>query len=400
MPRFYRALIFVIFTIFLAACAPQPEEIVAPTAAASDDFTFGLILVGPSTDHGWSEAHYNGGLYIEEHITNSKMLLSENLNPDARPEATLRGEVKTMIDNGAKLIFITSDDFSADTLMVAQEYPETYFVHISGDHALQDTGPQNLSNYMGKMIYGKMIAGCAAALASETNAIGYVGPLINSETLRLTNASYLGAKYCFANYRDMGPEQMRFRVEWIGFWFHVPGVTADPTEVTNTLLDEGFDVILSGIDTVEPSTTTAERAAQGENLYTAPYDYEDACQNAEEICLGVPYYNWGPGYLQFAQAIKQDTWNKIWIWAEPDWANINDPETSPIGFAPGVALTPEQQEQLDLFIAGLGNGSINLFKGPLYLQDGSIYLPAGETASDEQIWNMPQLLEGMEGLSE
>ncbi|MBT3389337.1 MAG: BMP family ABC transporter substrate-binding protein [Chloroflexi bacterium] len=400
MPRFYHVIIFIFFVILTTACTPQPEEIAVPTAAASDDFTFGLILVGPSNDHGWSEAHYNGGLYIEQNMPNSKMLLSENLNPNARPEATLQGEVKKMIDNGAQLIFITSDDFSAETLIVARKYSQIYFVHISGDHALQGASPVNLSNYMGKMIYGKMIAGCAAALATENNAIGYVGPLINSETLRLANASYLGAKYCFDNYRDTEAESLRFRVEWIGFWFHVPGVTADPTEITNSLLDDGFDVILSGIDTIEPSTTTAERAAQGENVYTVPYDYENACQSVNEICLGVPYYNWGPGYLQFAEAVSYHAWKHTWVWAEPDWADLNNPDTSPVGFATGAALTPEQQEQLDQFIAGLGNGSINLFRGPLNLQDGSIYLRAGETASDEQIWNMPQLLKGMEGLSE
>ncbi len=46
---------------------------------------------------------------------------------------------------------------------------------------------------MGKMEYGKMIAGCAAALTTQTGKIGYLGPLINDETRRLSDSVYLGA---------------------------------------------------------------------------------------------------------------------------------------------------------------------------------------------------------------
>jgi simple sugar transport system substrate-binding protein len=54
---------------------------------------------------------------------------------------------------------------------------------------------------------------------------------------------------------------------------------------------------------------------------------------------------------------------------------------------------------LDKFIQGLASGEINLFKGPLEYQDGTMFLKAGETASDEQIWYQQQLLKGMEGQS-
>jgi simple sugar transport system substrate-binding protein len=53
-----------------------------------------------------------------------------------------------------------------------------------------------------------------------------------------------------------------------------------------------------------------------------------------------------------------------------------------------------------MFIAGLADGSIELFVGPINYQDGSTFLGDGEKATDEQIWYMEQLLEGMEGPSE
>jgi simple sugar transport system substrate-binding protein len=55
---------------------------------------------------------------------------------------------------------------------------------------------------------------------------------------------------------------------------------------------------------------------------------------------------------------------------------------------------------LDAFIAGLSSGDINVWTGPINLQDGSEYVAAGAVATDEEIWYLPMLLEGMIGSSE
>jgi len=44
-------------------------------------------------------------------------------------------------------------------------------------------------NIMGRMEYMKEIAGCAAALTTQTGQIGYLGPLINDETRRLSSSA-------------------------------------------------------------------------------------------------------------------------------------------------------------------------------------------------------------------
>ena len=38
------------------------------TATAAAELTFGMILVGPQNDHGWSQAHYEAGQYVEEQL--------------------------------------------------------------------------------------------------------------------------------------------------------------------------------------------------------------------------------------------------------------------------------------------------------------------------------------------
>jgi simple sugar transport system substrate-binding protein len=359
-----------------------------------------MVLVGPYNDHGWSEAHYTAGQYVEKHVPGAKMIWLDKLNPADRPETTLEQVVDDMVSQGAKMIFTTSDDFKVDTDAAATKYPDVVFIHISGDHVLTGEAPSNVGNHMGNMTFMKGVAGCAAALQTENGTIGYLGPLINEETRRLAASVYLGARHCYEEYRGGDPDDIRFIVTWIGFWFNIPGVTLDPTEVANDLFNSGVDVLLSGIDTTEAIVVAGQRAAQGENVWAIPYDYEGACDEAPEVCLGVPYFNWGPAYTKLAKEVQAGTWMSDWVWADPNWADINDRDKTSVGYVFGPALSAEQKAQLEEFSAGLGSGEIVLFKGPLNLQDGSVYLEDGAVASEPEVWYLPQLLEGMEGPSE
>ncbi|HEX7620903.1 MAG TPA: hypothetical protein VF359_06860, partial [Anaerolineales bacterium] len=85
-------------------------------------------------------------------------------------------------------------------------------------------------------------------------------------------------------------------------------------------------------------------------------------------------------------------------WNGPDWANINNPDTSAVGYVKGDGLSADNSTKLDAFIAQLAGG-LNLWTGPINLQDATVYLTAGTVATDQEIWYLPQLLEGMEGQS-
>ncbi|MFO7531346.1 MAG: BMP family ABC transporter substrate-binding protein [Candidatus Limnocylindrales bacterium] len=379
----------------------------APLVAAQEDgdsLTFGMILVGPQDDRGWSQAHREAGEYLEERL-GAEMILLDKMNTADRPELTVDQVARDMIEQGAQLVFMTSDDMKDGALLAAERNPEIPMIWSSGDNAWaegQDYRPDlaNLGNLMGEMEYGKMIAGCAAALTSEAGNIGYVGPLINDETRRLVNAAYLGARYCWETYRGNDPQDLTFGVNWIGFWFNIPGVTLDPTLVSNDFIDGGADVLVSGIDTTEALVVAGQRAAGGEAVWAVPYDYVGACDGAPEICLGTPWFNWGPSYLEVAQSVIDGTFEATWQWLPPDWADINNPETTAVGFVTGPGLDPEDAATLEEFIAGLADGSINLWTGPLNNQDGSVWLAEGETATAQQVWYTKQLLEGIDGASE
>jgi simple sugar transport system substrate-binding protein len=198
----------------------------------------------------------------------------------------------------------------------------------------------------------------------------------------------------------MDPAELQFTVTWIGFWFNIPGVTLDPTEVTNNFIDTGADVVLSGIDTTEGIDVTGQRASEGEAVWAVPYDFEGACENAPDICLGVPYFNWGPSYLEAVSAVQDGTWEQSWLINDPYWEDLTDNDKTGVGWVMGTGLTDEMKANLEEFIAGLASGDLDVWAGPINLQDGTEFVAAGESPTYQEIWYLPQLLEGMEGPSE
>ena len=380
--------------------APATEAPAATEPPAAEPFVFGMLLVGPYNDHGWSQAHYEAGLYVEEKL-GATMIYLDKVNPADRPGTTPDQLAEELVAQGAKLVIFNSDDMKDASTAFAKANPDVYVIMASGDQVWEDGNAYeaipNLTNIMGRMEYGKMMAGCAAALTTQTGQIGYLGPLINDETRRLAASAYLGAKHCWTEAGN-DPAALKFKVTWIGFWFNIPGFTADPTQVADEFFNSGYDVVLSGIDTTEAMVEADKFAAEGKAVWAVPYDYIGSCEISPNVCLGVPFFNWGPAYLETIQSAAEGTFTSNFQWNGPDWSDLNNLDTSAVGFVKGNGLSAEDAATLDAFIADLAGG-LNLWTGPLNLQDGTAYLADGEVATDQQVWYLPQLLEGMEGQS-
>lgn len=380
-------------------------------AQAQEEFIFGVVLVGPRNDGGWSQSHFEAAEYVEANMPGARKIVFESLNPADSPGVTLLDVVADMVDDGAKVIFTTSDSFEEDTNIVAEAFPDVVFINITGSNVLEGA-PANVGNFNGMMEAPRLLAGCAAALATETGSIGYLGALINPETRRLAASSYLGARYCYETYRGMDPDALKFEIVWIGFWFNIPGVTLDPTEVATEFLNGGADVIISGIDTTESIAVAGQFAAQGQRTFAIPYGNAAGCSEAPDACLGVAYYNWGPAYLATALEVQAGTWEQTWEWLEPVWEEISEEgfytgvDTSIIGYLNGAGFPEERIPDLIDFAEKMAEfmntteDEIFLWVGPLNYQDGTVLAEDGEPVELLDIWFLPQLLEGMLGASQ
>ena len=385
-----------------ATAVPTSLPTAVPPTAVPQPFVFGMLLVGAKNDNGWSQATYDGGLYVEQKVPGAKMLYLENVysGSPSYPGQTASQLADQLVSQGAKLIFFNSDDMKDEALKFANANPTIDVVGVSDDWTWKDgknyTASPNQVDIMGRMEYMKMVAGCAAALTTQTGKIGFLGPLINDETRRLSSSAFLGAKYCWTNVLGKDAASLTFTVTWIGFWFNIPGVTSDPTQVADNFYNTGYDVVISGIDTTE-ALVEAEKAHQaGKSVWALAYDYKSNCNVDPDICLGVPYFNWGPAFAATVKTAVDGSWTSNFQWNAPDWTNINNPDTGAVGFNKGAGLSTDNSTKLDAFIAQLAGG-LNLWTGPINLQDKTPYLTTGTVATDQQIWYLPQLLEGMQG---
>jgi simple sugar transport system substrate-binding protein len=390
-----------IFVITISACAtatPTTAPIATNTTAPS--LTFGMILVGPYNDSGWSESTYIGGEYVVNNMPGAKLLYVDN---SFSQTTTPSQQAESLVSQGASVIIFNSDSFKDDSNTFAEAHPDIVTFMLSGDQEWKEgqdyKGYPNMINIMGKMILMKQVAGCAAALTTQTGKIGYLGPLINDETRRLADSVYLGAEYCWTNYLGKNASDLTVSVQWIGYWFNEPGITLDPTSVADDFFNTGNDVVVSGIDTTEALVEAKKFHDAGQTVWAIPYDFYDACAGAPDICLGVPYFNWGPALLTNMQQIAAGTWTPHFEWNPPVWNEFDNPDYGGVGFTYGAGLSAANKTTLEDFVSKLAGG-LDLWTGPIYLQDGTEYLKDGEVGTDPQVWYMPQLLQNMLGASQ
>ena len=83
--------VLILAAMLLSACSPK-------ATTSGEGFTFGILMVGPYNDHGWSQAHYEAGLYVEEKL-GAKMIYIDKVNSADRPGTTpdqLAGDVRRL----------------------------------------------------------------------------------------------------------------------------------------------------------------------------------------------------------------------------------------------------------------------------------------------------------------
>ena len=138
------ALLVVSGLVFVGCAAPAtqappadteaPAEVTEATVeeappAAEEPFKIAFVYVAPIGDLGWTWAHDQGRLVVEEEFGDAVETAYIELVPEG-PEA--ERVIRDFAQKGYDLIITTSFGYMDPTITVAQEFPETWFVHISG----------------------------------------------------------------------------------------------------------------------------------------------------------------------------------------------------------------------------------------------------------------------------
>ena len=375
--------LMVVISIAVVACAPAtvappaatepPSVATEPPSAATEPPTTGglqipdieegkfnvaMVLIGPHDDGGWSQAHYEGLLYIEENIPNTHVAYIELVPEGADSEQVFR----SLARKGFDLVFGTSFGYMDPMEIVAAEFPDSMFIHLTGFK----TNGTNYGNMFGAMEVFKYMAGMLAGSRAMTDGnprLGYMATFPIPEELRLGNAIMLGA-------RRTCPE-CTMDIRWINTW-HDPVLEK---EGAASLFDAGAQVVFTGAD-----TPAAGDVAQEKGLWGVNYDHVGACQ--VERCLTAPYWNWGPVYADIAQGTIDGTYVPGFQYFDADAGAMGL-----FGFMegqtpqPGVADLPAADVQLvrDTLAAALAGDftRFDVFKGPIYDNQGNLILADG-----------------------
>ncbi len=326
----------------------------------------GFIYVGPIGDGGWTYAHDQGRLYLEEQL-GVKTLLVEAINDQ---DSSVESEIHNMVDQGAKVIFATSFGYMEYVEKLSKEYPEVTFLHCSGFKTTE-----NMANYFGRMYEARYLSGIVAGMKTETNKIGYVAAYPIPEVIRGINAFTLGAQ-------SVNPD-VTVEVVWTSTWYD----PAKEKEAAVALLDGGVDIISQHQDTAGP-----QQAAEEKNAFSIGYN-TDMKEMAPKAYMTAPIWNWGPYYVSQVQAVIDGTFE-----SHSYWGGMAD---EIVALAELTDLAPAgAQEKVDEATAKILDASLFIFNGPIKNQEGEVIVPEGTQMTDPEMLNMTWFVEGVVGTTE
>lgn len=392
-----------VLSLILAACAqtaqppaaseqPQaPEQTEAPAATEASPETGGfqipdimegkfnvaMVLIGPHDDGGWSQAHYEGLVYIQENVPNVHTAYIENVPEGADSEQVFR----SLSRKGFRLIFGTSFGYMDPMETVASEFPDVVYIHISGFKSNQT----NFGNLFGAMENMKYLAGILAGARAKMDGnpkLGYMATFPIPEELRLGNAIALGM-------RKACPE-CTMDVRWINTW-HDPVIEK---EAAASLFDAGSQVVFTGADTPAVADVAQEKGKWG-----VTYDWVGSCR--VERCLTAPYWNWGPVYAKITEGVIDGTYKPGWDYFDADSGGLGL-----YGFMEGQELTagvkdlPEDvitmvRDLLSKMLAGEFT-RFDVFAGPIKDNQGNVIVPEGEKIQQSDLDQFPPGAPGLE----
>ena len=257
-------------------------------------FNVAMVLIGPHDDGGWSQAHYEGLLYLCEHVADSHVAYIENVPEGADSEQVFR----SLSRKGFKFIIGTSFGYMDPMATVAGEFPAITYLHLTG----YKSNGKNFGNFFGAIEDFKYLAGMLAgsrAKADGNPKLGYMATFPIPEEIRLGNAIMLGAK-------KTCPE-CTMDVRFINTW-HDPIVEKDAAA---SLFDAGADVVFTGADTPAVADVAQEKGKWG-----VTYDHPSSCK--VERCLTAPYWIWGPEYARIAEQVKAGTYKAGYEYFDAD----------------------------------------------------------------------------------
>ena len=351
MKKLVALLLALTLVLGMAACAPAQnggEDTQAPAGnetnapAAKSDLKVGFIFL--HTEQSTYDKNF-----IDAAIAACKEMNVEMVQKTDIPESNACYDAAVELIEVEECDIIFADSFGHESFLMqaAAEYPEVQFCHATGTQAHTATELKNFHNAFASIYQGRYAAGVVAGLklnemiesgkiTAEQAKMGYVGAFTFAEVISGYTSFYLGAK-------SVCPS-VTMDVKFTGSWYDETKEKA----AAEALINGGCVLISQHADSMGAPT-----ACENAGVPNVSYNGSTAAACPETFLISsrinwVPYFKYMIEQVQKGEAI------------DVDWTGTLSTD-SVVLTELGKNVAAGTQEKLDAVIAGLKDGSINVF---------------------------------------
>jgi basic membrane protein A and related proteins len=341
-----------------------------PTRAMAKDTVVGFIYVGSRDDYGYNQAHAQGAAALKK-LAGIKVVEEEKVPETNAVEKTMESMINL---DGATLIFPTSFGYySPHVIRTATKYPKLRLEHCGG--LWTDKDPKNAGSYFGYIDEAQHVSGIVAGYTTKTGKLGFVAAKPIPQVLRNINAFTMGAKLANPN--------VALQVIFTGDW----SMPVKEAEATNSLIDQGADVITCHVD--GPKTVVENASRRG--AMVCGYHVNQATLAPKAYLTGAEW-DWESLYPRF---VKMFTAGEVIPNFYRGGLKEGLVKVSPYGSMVGEAA----RKHADDIKAKLSAGSYVIFKGPVIDNKGKTVIAPGVARgqTDPELEKMDYLVSGVVG---
>lgn len=344
----------------------EPEEPQAGTTVfgpiAAEQLQVGFVYFGSPEEDSLTAALDAGRQALEAQLGVTTQTAEHTASQESCAEA-----VRTLTQGGCQVIVAGSGQLEPWIEAAAGEYPEVVFLQLDGS-----TVGENLAPFSGRMQEPEYLAGMAAGLKTQTGRIGYLAYAPSYRNILLANAFALGVQAA-------NPEAT-VELIWTGAWYDPDLERSAALE----LLDRGCDVLGQ-----ELGSTAALQAAAQRGAWAVGSGVSGA-EAAADAYLTAPVWDFS-GYLTGqVQRIIDGSWTSARY--EGGLAEgLVALDALSANCAEGTA------EQLQTAQEALAAGTLEIFSGPLYDNQGKLRLGEGETMTAGELARFDWFVDGIVG---
>ena len=343
----------------------------AQRALAANPITVGIIYVGAKDDFGYNRAHAQAAAILKK--TPGVKVVEEERVPET---VAVQKTMEAMINQDqASLIIATSFGyFDPHVLAVAKKYPKVRFAHCGGLWN-KDKHPANVGSFFGYIHECEFLNGVAAAHATKSKKLGFIAAKPIPQVLQNINAFALGA-------RSVDPA-ITTHLIFTGDW----SLPIREAEATNSLVDQGIDVVTCHVDSPKVVVETAEKRG----IFSCGYHASQAALAPKGYLTGAEW-DWSTPYKEIvATAIAgRPHLNFVRGGIKEGFVKM-----SPYS----KAVSEASRKQIDAIKAKMVTDEFTAFRGPLKDNKGSVVIESGKAfkQTDIALESMNYLVDGVVG---